>query len=124
MMKPIADDFFPWLDQRLRDLNWTDYRLAKKAGISHSVLSKARSGQGIGWDAAVAIARALGIHPSAVLIQLGLLSPTDSEHTAPKVEMMSVFSTLDKEDQEELIQIARLRSERKKRRPLAKNANS
>ena len=72
----IQENFILWLDEELSSRNWSDYRLAKHAGISHSVLSKARSGTLPKWDACLAIAKALGFNPVLIFEKAGLLPPT------------------------------------------------
>ncbi len=118
MIRPVPSDFFTWLDARLRDSDLTDYAFAKKAGIAHSVISRARSGhQGIGWDAGVSIAGALNLPPEVVLRKLELL-PTSSHDPARSVlidEMLHLFPGLSESDQEELLQLARLKLERQKK---------
>lgn len=113
--KVISDEFLPWLDEILRERGWTDYRLSKEAGISHSVLSRARAGQSIGWDSAASIAMALSVRPEIVMAKIGLLPPPQDGRSISTDEIISLFSTLSNEDQEEILQIARLKVERKKR---------
>ena len=117
MPKRLPDDFLPWLDTRLRDLDLNDQKLAIKAHIAPSVLSKARSGtQGIGWDAGVALARAINIPPEVMLRKLELLPmSSQGKHTALVDEILHIFPDLSEADQEEVLQIARLKLERRKR---------
>ncbi len=117
MAKQTPPEFFNWLDVRMKDLDLSDSELANKAGISHSVISKARHQiQGIGWDAAVAIANAINMPPEIVLRKVELLPPATSQRTSPVVdEMVNLFSNLGEDDQEELLQLARLKLERRKR---------
>ena len=35
-----ADTFLEWLDEQENLRNWSDYEVAKNAGISHSVISR------------------------------------------------------------------------------------
>ncbi len=117
MAKQTPPEFFIWLDTRLRDLDLSDSDLAHRAGISHSVLSKARHQiQGIGWDAAVAIASAINVPPEVILRKVELLPiPAEQRHSPVIDEMVSLFANLNEEDQEELLQLARLKIERRKR---------
>ena len=68
-----------------------------------------------GWDASVAIAKALNLPPDIVLRKIGLLPPQSDERSPNADEMVSLFSSLGEEDQDELLQMARLKLERKKR---------
>lgn len=67
--------FIQWLDNQLAENHLTDHQLAKKAGISHSVISKARNGTLPKWEACVAIARALEVDPIEVFRAAGLVQP-------------------------------------------------
>ena len=69
----FQENFISWLDQELSFRNWSDYQLAKKAGISHSVISKARSSSPPKWDACLAISKALNVSPITVFRKAGLL---------------------------------------------------
>jgi transcriptional regulator with XRE-family HTH domain len=68
-------DFVIWLDEILTERNWSDNELAKRAGLSHSSISKARSGILPQWEACKAIAHALGVNPILVFRKAGLLPP-------------------------------------------------
>lgn len=123
MIKPVPADFFEWLDARMKDFDLTDSQLSKKAGITHSVISRARSGhQGIGWDAAKAIALALNIPPAVILYKLELLPLSDHDRGRSVLidELLHIFPDLSPPDQEELLQLARLKLERHKREQYGK----
>ncbi len=126
MAKQTPPEFFTWLDVRLKDLDLSDSDLANRAGISHSVISKARHQiQGIGWDAALAIAGAINVPPEVVLRKVELLPPANPQRTSPVIdEMVSLFSNLGEDDQEELLQLARLKLERRKRSTRGKKTGS
>lgn len=118
MIKPVPIDFFEWLDARIKDFDLTDSQLARKAGITHSVISRARSGhQGIGWNAGVAIALALNLPPEVVLKKLALLPSPNHDRTRSILidEMLHIFPDLSESDQDELLQMARLKLERRKK---------
>ena len=68
--------FAEWLDEQLQPRNWSDYRLAKEAGVSHSVISKARAGVPPRWEACYKIATALNVLPESVFRAAGLLPPS------------------------------------------------
>ena len=73
-----TEAFLAWLDKQLAENHLTDTQLANKAGISHSVISKARKGTLPKWDACVAIAKALKVDEMEVFRAAGLL-PTPPE---------------------------------------------
>ncbi|HAR45413.1 MAG TPA: hypothetical protein DCS05_04340 [Nitrospiraceae bacterium] len=76
--------FISWLDGEEKKKNWTDYELAKSAGISHSVISRARQGILPKWEACEKIANAFGVPPILAYQKAGLLD-TDP-NTDPWVE--------------------------------------
>lgn len=118
MSKQTPKTFFDWLDDRMRQLDLSDNNLAVKAGIHPSVISKARSGdRGIGWDAALAIAHALDLPPEIVFKKLELLPTSAEERQRGAVvdEMLHIVPDLSVSDQEELLQLARLKLERRKK---------
>ena len=65
--------FIEWINEEEDKRGWTDNKLAKKAGISPSVFTKARQGTVPKWDACLAIAHALDISPVTVFRKAGLL---------------------------------------------------
>jgi len=103
------ETFIAWLDEELSSRNWSDYRLAKEAGLSHSVISKARAGTLPKWDACVAVSEAFGVYPTVVFREAGLLpSILDDEMfagwTCP--EWKFVFGKLSKRDRNLLYRFA------------------
>ena len=114
-MNPLpSKEFFMWLDAQLREKGWSDRQFAAIAGISQSVISKARTGiQGIGWDASVSMARALNLPPEEILYRIGLL-PKPSGYTLGQSEWDDLYERLTKEDREELLAMARLKVERRR----------
>ena len=116
--------FITWLDGETSKRGLSDAQLAKKAGISHPVISKARSGiQPIGWEACVAIATALELPPDTVLIKAGLL-PAKAEESPLNDEIIYLMGTLPLDDQTEILNIARMKLERQKNKNLPTNRNS
>jgi transcriptional regulator with XRE-family HTH domain len=103
--------FIEWLDHELAERGWNDNQLANRAGISHSVISKARRGTMPRWDACAAIASALNIPADLVFRQAGLLPPLADEE-AVLIELRFLISQLPARDRNELMQIARLKVQR------------
>jgi len=107
--------FLTWLDNELNLRNWNDHQLCLKAGISNSVISKARAGlRPIGWDACVAIASALDYPAETVFKRAGLL-PSEDEKSIIDKQIIHIVQQLDSEDQNELLEIARLKLEKQDR---------
>ncbi|NMC34725.1 MAG: helix-turn-helix transcriptional regulator [Veillonellaceae bacterium] len=65
---------FPkWLQEQLDARNITPHKLAKRAGISHSVFSRIREGKLPNWKTCLKIATALDVDPVYVLRIASLL---------------------------------------------------
>jgi transcriptional regulator with XRE-family HTH domain len=97
-----------WLDRELAERGWNDHQLAQHAGISHSVISKARRGTMPRWDACAAIAAALNVPADLIFRQAGLLPPMPEEEAA-LLELRLLLPQLSPRDRLELVQIARLK---------------
>ena len=101
-------DFLAWLDVYLTELGWSDNQLAKKAGISHTVIGKARRHiQVIGWEACFGIARALDLPPEVVLRHAGHL-PASPDQDDKADELLYLFQLLTQPRQDDLLDIARM----------------
>ncbi len=108
--------FITWLETELAQRGWSDHQLARHAGISHSVISKARSGLPPKWEACEAIANALKLPPEQVFRQAGLLAPVEEQ--ASFEEWRYILALLPERDRYELLQIARLKLEMQERREM------
>ena len=73
MKSENVEEFLKWFDDELSKLHLTDYQFAKKAGLTHTTISKARRGKLPGWNACVKIAGALHVDPVFVFRMAGLL---------------------------------------------------
>jgi transcriptional regulator with XRE-family HTH domain len=100
--------FVNWLNGQLVARNWSDHKLARRAGISHSVISKARSGVPPKWEACVAIAAALDLPPEVVFRHAGLLQSLPVDEVEME-EWRHLLARLPKKDRYELVQIARIK---------------
>lgn len=99
--------FFVWLDRRLDELGLNDNRLAIKAGISNSVISKARSGlQPIGFDACKKLAGPLGVSTEHILRLAGHLEP-EPGWSPERDEWNHLFGAITDEQREMLLTTAR-----------------
>lgn len=69
-----VNGLFNWIDDELNKREWSYSELARRAGVSQSMVSMVRNGQrGITAEFCAAIARALGENPEKVLRLAGLL---------------------------------------------------
>jgi transcriptional regulator with XRE-family HTH domain len=113
MSQKNSAGFLEWLDKILLQRGITDSQLAKQAGISHTVISKARSGlQPIGWEACTAIAKALEIPQSDVLIIAGHLERPPA-YVEGKAEWDALYDKLSTEDLEEMMALGQLKIKRR-----------
>ena len=101
-------EFVIWLDQELLQHGWSDHQLARRAGLSHSVISRARSGAAPKWEACDALAKALDLPPEIVFRKAGLLPPLPGEPEDIE-EWRCLLGRLPERDRYELLQIARLK---------------
>jgi transcriptional regulator with XRE-family HTH domain len=74
MNKDKSQVFLNWLTLKLKERNLTEHQLAKKAGIGHSIFTRART-KGIvpKWDTCYKIARALDVSVYETFHVAGLL---------------------------------------------------
>ena len=110
MSKSGNSQFIRWLDEELAQRQWNDNQLARHAGISHSVISRARSGSPPKWEACEALASALQIPPEVVFRKAGLLPPENDADLGLE-EWRHILSQLPEIDRYELLRIARLKLE-------------
>lgn len=108
MVDNLAEQFIHWLDSELARMGWNDYQLSLQAGISHSMISRARRGTPPGWDVCEALARALHVPADLVFRKAGLL-PDEQEDEAGFERWRKVLALLPEAEREELLQIALLK---------------
>ena len=101
--------FIAWLDGEQARRGWNDFQVARRAGLSHSVISKARRGVLPRWQACEALAAAFGLPAELVFRQAGLLPPL--EEPPGLAEWRYLLTALPEHDRIELLQIARLKLE-------------
>ena len=100
--------FIAWLDAELAQRRWSYHQLARRSGLSHSMLSRVRRGGAPGWSLCRAVAAALDLPPEQVLRQAGLLPPVSPEQ-AEYEAFRHLLAQLSGEDRQELLEIARLK---------------
>lgn len=113
--KSQIDTFLEWIDEVEKRMGWTDNKWTTKAGISASVLNRARR-DGIipKWDACLALAEAARVSPILVFRKAGLLPPGPEEH-AQFSDWQYLLSQLPQEDQDEIGQFIEMKYERRKK---------
>jgi transcriptional regulator with XRE-family HTH domain len=103
-----ANAFAAWLDAELAQRGWSYSQLARRAGLSHSMLSRLRAGAPPSWSACRLVAEALGLPPEEVFRQAGLMPPISSDQ-AEYEQFRHLLAQLSDEDRQELLEIARLK---------------
>lgn len=89
-----VSDFPTWLSNEAERRGWTLNELARRSGLSSAGISMLSTGQrNPGFDACVAIARALGHPPEKVLRVAGLLPDTDPD-SEPIKEILEILNQL------------------------------
>lgn len=107
-------NFSTWLSEQMDKRNLTQAELARLAGVTRSAINGVLTGtRGPGNDLCLAIARALRLPPETVFRAAGLLPP-EPEYVPLLDEWNAVFYELTPDEQQELIDIARLKVDRRK----------
>lgn len=106
--------FGNWLLKELERRGWSQSLLATKAGLSRGTISNIMNGtRGVGEETLNGIARALQLPPETVFRAAGLLPP-EPEYVPLLDEWTAVFYELTADEQQEMIDIARLKVDRRK----------
>ncbi len=79
MTEKANKEFIEWVNSVEKSHGWTDNKWTTKAGISASVLSRARQGIIPKWDACLALANAAHLSPITAFRKAGLLPPGDEK---------------------------------------------
>lgn len=98
-----------WIDEEApkRGL-YNDRMICKAAGLTPSVLSKARSGyQPIGWEACLKIADAFSVPQQVTLVLGGHIDPPKNNWSHETEELLSLFANMDAKDREEIMLLIR-----------------
>jgi len=114
MSQQIKHPFIEWVDEIELLYGLTDNRWSSMAGISASVLSKARQGMIPSWDACKALAEAVDRSPAVAFRKAGLLSPGPDDEIVFE-DWKYLISLLDPDDSAELRQIAEMKIKRRKK---------
>jgi transcriptional regulator with XRE-family HTH domain len=98
--------FATWLKEEARARNWSLRELARRASVSHGIVSAVAAGQRQPtWDFCVALARAFHLAPEDVFRRAGLLAPPLSAGRV-REELLEFIDVLTEEDQRIILQVA------------------
>ncbi len=107
--------FSQWLSEELRQRKMSQAQLARAANVSRATISKTVNQQSFpSAELCVAIARAFKLPPELVFRHAGLLPPKP-EVVKGLEELTHLYGQLSELDQEELLEIARLKAARGKK---------
>jgi hypothetical protein len=104
MLPQEKHPFIQWIDEIEAAQGWTDNKWTTKAGLSASVLSRARQGVIPKWEACVALAEAAKRSPITAFRKAGLL-PSGPDDEIRFEDWKYLLSQLSPEDQEEMRQL-------------------
>ena len=108
-------DFVNWLGRELQQRGWNKAELARRGGITDSQVSRVLNGdQGPGTEMLRAVAAAFDVPLYEVYVRAGLLPP-DTERSALIERIVEILKRRPEEDQEELLEMTRVKLERSKR---------
>ena len=108
----MNSEFLDWINENLQKRGWTRADLARRTKISQSAYSMIFSGQREpGNDVLSALAKVFDLDLENVFRIAGIL-PAPKEWSPTQAEWDDVFDRLSPQDQEELLQIARLKLDR------------
>lgn len=106
--------FIEWADDVEIELGWTDNKWTTKAGISASVLTRARQGTLPKWDACLALANAANKSPITAFRKAGLLPPGPDDEISFE-DWQYLLSQMTAEEREEMRDIAIMKIDRRKK---------
>ena len=103
-----------WINQKLQERGWSQNQLAREAGLTKSQVSRIVNEKTPSNHEAHSLGRALNVPPETIMRLAGQLPPSPN-HNDKSDEMMQIFSGLADDDQDEILQMGRLKLERHKR---------
>ena len=110
-------DFAHWLDEQIHQRGWTQTQMAHQAGITQAALSRVLNRERrASPEMCQGLARALGLAEYVVLLAAGWVKAQPPDGTPAAAELVSLFLTLDGDEQEELLYLTRYKAGRKKKR--------
>lgn len=120
MTKQAPDAFVHWLLGQMDKKKWSIREAARKANISHTLVSNAVNGDLPSYETCIALAKAFNQPQHLVLNLAGLLDmPPDWSPT--QAEWDDLFARLSPEDQAEMLEIVRIKLNKTKSHPLPNN---
>lgn len=107
MTKERTEAFIKWLDDELARNHLTDHQLAKLAGMSHSVFSRARKGFLPKWQACAKIASTLHVNPVVVFMAAGLIPPSPDLDTEFE-RLKHIYGSTSASNRQKIVKVAEI----------------
>ncbi len=107
MTQEKTDTFIKWLDEELARNHLTDHQLARMAGMSHSVFSRARKGFLPKWEACSTLASALRLNPVMVFMAAGLV-PALPDLDTDFERLKYVYGSTSAKKRKKIVQVAEI----------------
>lgn len=115
MVKVASKEFVNWINKEIEERGWSLREAARRAGISHTIISNAMSGDQPSFETCIALAKALD-YPVVMVLSLAKLIDVADIKSLQLEEWVYLFEKLPLEDQEELIEIARIKLKKANRK--------
>ncbi|MHB8191786.1 MAG: helix-turn-helix domain-containing protein [Bellilinea sp.] len=100
------EHFNRWLNWELAKRGWSEYQLAKVAGVTPAVISRARAGTLPKWEACVKLAKGLDYPAEVVFREAGLL-PDDPTSDPQLEQLIILFNQADAHQRECILSFTR-----------------
>lgn len=95
-----------WLSQELKSRNWSGRELARKTGLSPSLVTKTLSGErGPSADFCVKVAEALGEAPEKLLRMAEILPPASEDKVL--AELLDLLRNMSADQKKEMLRYAK-----------------
>lgn len=101
-----AEMFVDWLNEQMKNNNWSVRETARRAGISHTPLSFILNGNQPSFETCVALAKAFRVPEEQVLRLAGLL-PAIPKDEAEILELNHIYQNASAEKRADLLRYAR-----------------
>jgi transcriptional regulator with XRE-family HTH domain len=114
-VKTAPEELVNWLKSSMKERNWGIRETAQHVGVSHPTISDiVTSGKLPSFDTCLALANTFGKSPVYLLRLAGML-PQEPEISPHKEELIHILDQLDPEEQDELLDFAKIKLERQQR---------
>lgn len=111
----MSDDLKAWISQEVEQRGWSYRELARRAGVSHTLISRTLSGDmAPSADFCIKVANTINESPEKLLRLAGILPTSPASDDSAFQEIMELVRSLPPEDQKEILEYVRFRYQRRK----------